>query len=709
MSLMETFVQIFEFDTRQAEDAFKRIRRSSDEMIADMKRVQQAATEGSSSFSDLVQRLALSLQSLSLTGPLDIDLNINDTNEKLASVRNKISELKDTMAAVDLQRIAAAQGTEDNSKTIEQLNDSYKQLQNDLAALNGQLNTLTETEQQNLKAKAAIDAIVNSLHGDYAGFIETMRTQGLKAALDEIAAQNNLQDSLTDTQLSYREAANTVADFAQNTLSSIGLLPDISTLFSDLIDRAADIEALDQLGQKINVTAADIDAFSGVMASLGGTREAAQTDLAAMAGSFGFAGDSMEKILQTADQVEGMNFEQAKSTLAGFGVGDDKTIELMIKGRKELERMMGIQKDYSNITKESIEQSKKFNLMMRNFDQYASLLKTSFLDMIFPVIVKGMEWLTVLVNFAKENKHLVVGFFSAIAAILLGKYIHAMELTALSTWTAMLPILAIAAGLLFLAAVFALIYDDIMHFIAGNDSMIGRILEEYPALKTTILALWEAFKVFYDYLKVIVLFVAGIVVDSYTMMNEALNQFLAWLSASIDTLMLWGGEFEAVFNTVSDAVVGIFKWLWAQVKQFLDWINEGLDNIQKGWSTVKGWFGFEDNEVKVDHTVDRNINAQGKIEYKIPESPILSADDSAKLAQGLSQQIDFMSKIPMNSVTSQAISNQSATSQQTNMSIGNIKIETNATDAQGIVNDMNAALLAALQNFEQQMQTGTRK
>ena len=31
-----------------------------------------------------------------------------------------------------------------------------------------------------------------------------------------------------------------------------------------------------------------------------------------------------------------------------------------------------------------------------------------------------------------------------------------------------------------LAAAFALVYDDIMNFIDGNDSMIGRILDKYP-------------------------------------------------------------------------------------------------------------------------------------------------------------------------------------------------------------------------------------
>ena len=41
--------------------------------------------------------------------------------------------------------------------------------------------------------------------------------------------------------------------------------------------------------------------------------------------------------------------------------------------------------------------------------------------------------------------------------------------------------------------------------------------------------------------------------------------------------MAWGAEFEAVFDTVSDAVVGIFTWLWEQIEEILGWISKGMD------------------------------------------------------------------------------------------------------------------------------------
>lgn len=42
MSLMDTFVQVFEFDTRQADGAFDRVRRSTDDIIDGMKKAGQS-------------------------------------------------------------------------------------------------------------------------------------------------------------------------------------------------------------------------------------------------------------------------------------------------------------------------------------------------------------------------------------------------------------------------------------------------------------------------------------------------------------------------------------------------------------------------------------------------------------------------------------------------------------------------------------------
>ncbi|MEW5110800.1 hypothetical protein AB1Y45_19730, partial [Morganella morganii] len=338
----------------------------------------------------------------------------------------------------------------------------------------------------------------------------------------------------------------------------------------------------------------------------------------------------------------------------------------------------------------------------------SGLLKNSFLEMVIPILATGLEWVSKFVGFCKENKTLITGFFIAVGIALATYYVPPMLAAAAATLAATWPIIAIIAVIALLAAAFALVYDDIMNFIDGNDSMIGRILDKYPALKTVILALWDAFKVLFDFIKTVVKVVADIVVDAYNIMNKALNDFIGWLTGSIKGVMAWGNDFGKVFSTVSDTVVGIFKWLWEQIKSYLDWIGKGLDKIKEGWATLKGWFGAGD-DVEVDQTVNRTVNEQGQIGYDMPPEKTISEEDAAKMAQAMTAHLYGVSNDPMNPVTSQAISNQSTTSNETNISIGELKVETQATDAQGMAAGAKDALGSQLQDFGHQTNTGLGK
>ncbi|MCT0089808.1 hypothetical protein KUA04_15335 [Proteus mirabilis] len=783
MALLDTFVQVFEFDTRQADDAFNRVSKSTDDIIAEMKKAQQSATMGADGFTQFIQNLSAqltelssnsvdihvnsdtsgiadsliaeidrikesatdnsqsvndfiqsviaSIEQLSAGEVINIEVEAGDTQEKIASVTAKIDELKSSMNLLDIQRNELSQGVNESRVSSETLNAQYQQMQDELSLLNNELVSLTDAEKKNREGKEVIDAIVTALNADYTQFIETMRTKGIKTAIDEAKAQEHLQKELSETGSKYQEAGSSVAGFATKALGAVGIVMSIGTIFAESVSRSQEIETLDKLGKQIGIATADVDAFSGAIAELGGSRESAQADLSAMAKSFGNTKDSMEKVLQTADKVQGMSFDKAKKTLEGMGVSDEKTIELMMKGRKELERTMGIQKEYSGISKESIESSIKFNSAMAKFQQSSGLLKNSFLEMVIPALSKGLEWLTKLVTFCKENKHLVVGFFTAVATILLGKYIYAMKLASISTWTTLFPIIAIIAVIALLAAAFAIVYDDIMNFIDGNDSMIGRILEKYPRLKVVILALWETFKKLFEYLKAIVGVVADIVVAGWDLMASGLKAYVKYLLSCISVIAGWGKSFAGVFNTVSDAVVSAFEWMWEQVEKIIGWVNTGLNAVKNGWKSAKEFFGFGGDEAEIKITSDdasnylsalsakRNQVASAGIDTSEIDKEIIELKkqldnglDASKIiadVEEANKRLMMASHDAMNPITSQAISNQSNVKNESNVSIGEIKVETQATDAQGMASGVKDALQDQLADFNQQNSTGVAK
>ncbi|HGH5989204.1 hypothetical protein Q4R86_15155 [Morganella morganii] len=656
MSLTETFVQLIESDISQTNGALDNLRRSTDDIVDDIKQAQQNTL----TFGSLLKEMWPWQEQVSGGQYIEFESNAGEVTKQTGEMSTKLSAIVTSLVQFT--------GGESDS-VFKALKQNHDELQNSIS--------------------------------------ETRRT-GEAAAAAEIGAQKKVQSALSDSDAAWQSAFDNVAALAEKSLNFAGISTTITGLISDAAARAAEIESIDKLGREINITTQDVDAFSGSVAALGGTRSAAQADLSAMAKSFGFAGDSMEKVLQTADKVQGMSFGEAKKTLGGLGVEDNGTIELLMKGREELSRMMETQKDYGGITRESIEQSISFNNAMLSLEQSAGLLKNSLMGMLIPVLAQGLDWLEKIVVFAKENKNFVTGFFIAVAAVVTGKYVHAMKLAQISTWTAMLPVMAVVAGILLLAAVFALVYDDIMNFIDGNDSMIGRILDSYPGLKAVILTVWEAFVVLFDFIMSVIGVVADIVVAAYNTMNTALNEFIDWLTVSIQGVMAWGAEFEAVFDTVSDAVVGIFTWLWEQIEEILGWISKGMDLVKEGWSTVKGWVGMGDS-AEIEQNVKRTVTTKGKLEYSIPETPPLSEEETLKLAGQITGHVTTLAANPMASLSSGTISNQSAVSNESNVSIGELRIVAKDGDPQTIAADIVEVLRQHIENMGHEYNSGMEK
>ena len=656
MSLTETFVQLIESDISQTNGALDNLRRSTDDIVDDIKQAQQNTL----TFGSLLKEMWPWQEQVSGGQYIEFESNAGEVTKQTGEMSTKLSAIVTSLVQFT--------GGESDA-VFKALKQNYDDLQNSIS--------------------------------------ETRRT-GEAAAAAEISAQKKVQSALRDSDAAWQSAFDNVAALAEKSLNFAGISTTITGLISDATARAAEIESIDKLGREINITTQDVDAFSGSVAALGGTRSAAQADLSAMAKAFGFAGDSMEKVLQTADKVQGMSFSEAKKTLGGLGVEDNGTVEMLMKGREELSRMMETQKDYGGITRESIEQSISFNNAMLSLEQSAGLLKNSLMGMLIPALAQGLDWLEKIVVFAKENKNFVTGFFIAVAAVVTGKYVHAMKLAQISTWTAMLPVMAVVAGILLLAAVFALVYDDIMNFIDGNDSMIGRILDSYPGLKAVILTVWEAFVVLFDFIMSVIGVVADIDVAAYNTMNTALNEFIDWLTASIQGVMAWGAEFEAVFDTVSDAVVGIFTWLWEQIEEILGWISKGMDLVKEGWSTVKGWVGMGDS-AEIEQNVNRTVTTKGKLEYSIPETPSLSEEETLKLAGQITGHVTTLAANPMASLTSGTISNQSAVSNENIISVGEISIVAKDGDPQTIAADIVEVLRQHIENMGHEYNSGMEK
>lgn len=750
MSLLQVFSQVLMLEAEVSDSALANIRKSADEILVEMKNIEQGVSGGITSFYNFVQEIHLnlgelpedhdisisfnsdemtsasvtienSIQSivksalmgtqefdkflqeilvgmlgLSLNEPINIDLNISETQDKINSVTQSIDTLKDSMSVLNYQRELINNSGGDEAHILANLNAEYEAMEAQLSSLNGELNSLTEAEKKNKESKIVIDALIKQLGADYDTFITTMQTQGIEAAVKEAKAQRRLGDSVDETGKSYQKTTAKMKDYILNAIGAKDITGTLQKVFSASLDRAKEIESLDKLSKKIGIAAIDIDAFSGAMAEIGGTKEAAQADLTAMANAFNDTEDPIEQLLKTADKVKGMSFDDAQKELEKLGVVDEKTIELMMKGREELERTMGVQKQFSGINDESVESSIQLNAVMNKFDQLAAQLKNNFLDIIIPVLAKGITWFDKLVNFCIENKDFVIGFFSAIGSAVAIFYLPAMVSAAVATLATVLPILAIAAVIGILATAFKLVYDDIMNFINGNDSMIGSILDQYPALKDVIMVVWAAWQTFVESLKIASSAIAEYFIAAWNFISESFNQFIMILKAGINNIIEWGQSIISVFVFVSEAIVGVFSWMWEYIEKILGWVNEGIDSIKGIWQSAKSFLGMEDTEkeITVVQKVERKLSDEGSLNYTIPQpNPAIPYYNPVQDVNALNNGLTLSSTNSLNPMTSQMISNQSSVKNESNVQIGEIRIETQATDGPGVAKAINETLI----------------
>lgn len=687
MSLMDTFVQVFEFDTKQADSAFEKIRRSTDDIIADMKRVSENAKGGIASLTDFLSQVTLSLQVGAQSAK--VELHLDAPKKEMVAY---LDEMKNYLEYVKSLHQSNVLSIENNKKLV----TGIQALESNIQRTEGSL-----ADQVMVTSKAANEAKNLANNNDQ-----------LAKSADGVANH-------------YDKAAHSLSGFLGKIANMFGGGLTISHIASFIQSAAEDINLLSQSADALNLPVEVVDAFGKVVTSMGGDAQGARDTLMDMSNSIrvalqdtssgkaevfnslkislkdmqGDSIDAMEGVYRLSDAVQGLSKKEAILRIKEVGITDNKIIESILKGRTELEALTKKQKENGVVTKELVLQAQKYKQVTGGLKTVFNSVMVSIMNAALPALTQVLAWGEAFVDFCRDNQGFVTGFFIAIGT--------AASAAGISTLAAMWPILAISAVVVLLAAAFALVYDDIMNFIDGNDSMIGRILDKYPALKTVIMALWEAFKACFDFIIAVSSAVSDAAVTAFNLIIGGVKQLWTWLNEFIDGLSVWGKAFEDVFDTASDAVVGIFKWLWAQIKQYLGWINDGLDAIKKGWSTVKGWFGFDDAEVT--QTVERKMSADGTIEHRLSESPQLSEEDAMKLLQGANHYISSISSNPLNSMTSQAINNTSNSTNETNISIGEIKVETQATDAQGMARDSKDAIASHCQDLGHQMNSGLGK
>ena len=336
---------------------------------------------------------------------------------------------------------------------------------------------------------ATIDVLKLVFDSDASGM--KRGTQDAKKGADD------LKKSVLETDRASQELGDSFLSMVSDAKGSIASLVGFSTVTAGILNEAARVDKLGKFADTIGQNIEEIDAWGQVVARNGGTAEGFQGTLKGMTDSLtelaltggGPAAESLarlgisafnaggglksafEILPEIADSFESLS--KAESVAFGQALGlDQGTILTLQQGRFEVGQMVKRQKELGVATEEDAEIAREFNTAWQDTRQiFSSVFReigTDVLPVLSTMLVSSQEFVT----FLKNNESFVEGVFLGLAGIMATKLAPAL-LAALTNPIALAALLVLG---------FALAYDEIKNFLAGNESLIGKISEKYPVV-----------------------------------------------------------------------------------------------------------------------------------------------------------------------------------------------------------------------------------
>lgn len=477
--------------------------------------------------------------------------------------------------------------------------------------------------------------------------------ESIKELLGAAAAALALH-SMTEAMLEAAHAADELNDAANRMGESIEMLG----IWGDLTKKnggstqgfIASLEALDRNLASIEVTGKSRAA--PFLKELG-----IDLDSAAYKGK-----SAAELLLPLADAFK--DLDKQKSLAMGQRLGfDQATIMTLQAGRREVEELIEKEKELGVITKKQGEIADAYGDQMDDTRHAFRSLWLSVAEVVLPVLTKVMKGFEMVATFARKHSDFVVGLMIALG-VAIGTYVlPPLAAMAVEAAIAFAPFLLVGAAIAALATTFALLYDDVMNFLDGNDSLIGQLLEKWPVLGVIIEKVTDFVKGLGD----VFAWTFNTVSDVISIAIELFKRFVGWIVETIHNSKFLTAIVNGVtsaFQLLGDVAGMIWDGIVTDVENFIELIKAAFNIVKSIASAITSGLGMAKEALGIGGATSTGVAAG--------QAALGAAAGS-----------------PLASQTSNSINTRSSNKV---VNVGQVTVQTQATDAAGIARGIGGAM-----------------
>lgn len=471
---------------------------------------------------------------------------------------------------------------------------------------------------------------------------------------------------------------NSLSGIATKALGFVAGLWAGGAMMHQFIDNA---DAVNKLSQSLGINVEDLQAWQGAAANMGGSADSMTGSLKGLSDSLRSipinGGDATVGMLQMlgirardatghirpatevmgdiADKLSKMSELRALDYGKKLGF-DQSTVMVLRQGRTALDDVIKRQKELGGYTKNDGEIARKATAAFDGMNKVFLAISAIIMRIVVPAFTTVVDSMTKIAIFVRKHEPFFLAAIGGLAAILIGRLLPALIRVGIANLIAWGPLILIFAAVILLVVAVAAVIDDLIIYIRGGDSQLEsfwQTLGTGEEVGKKIAETWEVLKSIF-----------GAVI-------ETVIQLVRWFFALFG-VGGWNGMQDAAYKIASawgkvyDKIASLLN-----LKQLLaglwSWFDEKIGGMLAKISKVGSFMGFG--------------GADGT-------GGTPSATAAAALPAGGST---------------------STKNVQTDVSIGQITVQTQATDAQGIAGSIGGAMNDNTKNLIYAADSGVRQ